>query len=120
MARYVLIEFANDAEAEEFVHIVESSEPKSLYVTGHIAGVFQKPTKFCKCTAEQRRGTIGARGSKYGWFICGKCRRPARNGNQTLYNLLENDGREPWERVMFLQVLSALRATRIKPKVTNR
>ena len=108
MAKYVLLEFDDDNEADEFVRVV----PGLYHIDAHslqsfkIVGEFKKPTSFCQCTPEQKRGVFGARGSKFGWFVCGRCKKPVEGGNQVIYNLLENDGRPTWKREINLQVLA--------------
>lgn len=120
MARYVLVSFEKDDEAETFTKWIrkDADGPQVVpsFWNAQLEGVFQQPTKFCECTPEERRGTVGARGAKYGWFVCGKCKRPPKNGNQMIFNLLENDGRPVWQRVIMLNVLSALRAVSPKRK----
>lgn len=118
MAQYVLLSFDDDDEAEKFIATARS---KDYYVKageggtfiglenlGDVVGVFRKPTQFCECTPEEKRGTTGFRGPKYGWYVCGRCRKPPANGNQVIFNLLENDGRPTWKRVLCLQVLAAI------------
>lgn len=109
MAKYVLLEFDNDNEADEFTKLAEYGEYhidwpvlKKLKVVGE----FQKPTQFCQCTQEQKAGKVGTTGQRFGWFVCGNCKRPTKGGNQRIYNLLENDGRPSWKRELFLNVLS--------------
>lgn len=119
MAQYVLLEFDNDVDAKGFVEALNRSD--ALFQSNnydnrdeigayaqqsrHVA-TFQKPTQFCQCTQEQKAGKVGTTGQRFGWFVCGNCKRPTKGGNQRIYNLLENDGRPSWKRELFLNVLS--------------
>lgn len=103
MAKYVLLAFDDDKEADLFV---ESNGKLNETVEAYpyqVHAVFKKPTKFCECTKEQRRGKVGVTGAKFGWFVCGNCHKPAKGGGQTIPNLLEMD-QPPWRRQIHLQV----------------
>lgn len=100
MALYVLLEFANDSDANEFI---ESHEELNLDpVEARVVATFKKPTKFCQC-GEQRFGVLAQRGKKYGWYICGRCHLPDEKATQIgIYNLLEAD-QPPWKKHLLLQ-----------------
>ena len=116
MAKYVLFSFESDAEADKFVASVPGEANARGDEVPLLVAEFKKPTQYCKCTDKERAGKLGVRGSKYGWFVCGNCKKPAKNGNQVIYNLLENDGRPPWHREIMLQVLSRYWTAKEKKK----
>ena len=84
MAKYVMLEFASDADADVFVAEVQASEGtadirhqdnSSSRMSFLVRGLWKKPTIFCGCTAVKRRGWT--RGKKYGWWVCSQCHKPA-------------------------------------------
>jgi hypothetical protein len=88
MARYVLLAFDKDSDADAFVEMVSvlHAEGKEFLVTddpihegrsfrGFIRGMWQKPTIFCQCSQIKGRGWT--RGKKRGWWVCTKCARPS-------------------------------------------
>lgn len=105
MAKYVLLSFDSDQDADEFVNIVQEGEYPSSPNTrvGEVHAIFKKPTQFCQCTREQRRGKVLQTGAKFGWLVCGNCYKPTKGGGQVIPNLLEMD-LPPWRRQIHLQV----------------
>jgi hypothetical protein len=109
MAKFLLLEFADDAEADAFTRLAKEggnawadySDPGAF----EIKAEFKKPTQFCQCTPKEKQGTTGVRGAKYGWYVCGRCKKPVEKGNQVIFNLLEG-GRKTWQREIMLQVLT--------------
>jgi hypothetical protein len=78
LAKYVLVAFDKDADAEEFVAEVQGRggvvTPPDV-TPAIIRGVWKKPTKFCTgCTG--RKGYT--RGKKYGWWVCVSCGKPSQ------------------------------------------
>jgi hypothetical protein len=118
MARYVLLQIDSDKEADTLVSDMEEYPDSNLLtpvqenrITAKVVAEFQKPTAYCQCTQEQKKGKLGARGAKFGWYICGVCKKPFEHGNQVIYNLREV-GRKPWEREMLLQILKRVGTTK--------
>lgn len=80
MARYVLLEFDDNAAAQKFVAKVngEYHAVDSDFSTRRVKAVWGKPTKFCECV----RGTKGAnpfyRAKKSGWWVHYPCGRPTK------------------------------------------
>lgn len=90
MAKYVLLAFDNDDEADKFVE--ETQAQRAVWITStdvpdrdtdcngmlelacDVRGVYRKPTKFCSCTSLKHRGF--SRGKKYGWWVCAQCGKP--------------------------------------------
>lgn len=79
MARYVLVEFDDDAAARKFVEKVNGNyglpEGERKF---RVRAVWGKPTKFCDCIGA-RKGLMGfRRGEKSGWWLHTECGRPTR------------------------------------------
>lgn len=109
---YVLLEFDDDKEAEALIKSTQEDgkvgvEPRLPdgrdWVGAQVRAKFKKPTQFCQCTDEERKPFLGksARGQRFGWWVCGKCRKPREGMAQHYYNLLELDV-EPWKRLFSL------------------
>lgn len=90
MAKYVLLQFDNDDEADKFVK--ETQEQRAVWTDNpdglggvnndgflelacFVRGVWKKPTKFCECKGDMRKRAF-TRGRKYGWWVCNKCGKP--------------------------------------------
>lgn len=91
MARYVMLSFDHNDEAEAFIKAVQRKDgviyskplegaefqymplPENVFVRG----VWAKPTSFCpglSCT-----GNKGfTRGQKFGWWVCATCKKPRK------------------------------------------
>lgn len=94
MARYVVVEFVDNDEAQRFVDKVDA-RGDSYCVDGllpptRVVGIFVKPGKTCECT-DGYRANYGdknwnaaeiERGGKFGWWICTRCNRPRKAGHQ--------------------------------------
>jgi len=82
MAKYVLLEFGDDEEAERFMEEMKAGligVLQDMNITKAfqplLRAVYKKPTKFCECIGDMKsRGFT--RGRKYGWWVCTKCGRP--------------------------------------------
>jgi hypothetical protein len=87
MSRIVLLEFADNSEAETFVH--EMTDPDQVVVGAEVVAVVARPTGWCKCAVQaesksQRRRRIAkgfegfSRGKTFGWWLCPACHKPSR------------------------------------------
>lgn len=93
MAKYVLLQFDDDEEADEFVkgaqevgYALSASEKSSMWKSFFIVvGVFKKPTLFCDCTGKDDKS---ARGTKWGWWLHKACGKPKRGMTHHPWNLL--------------------------------
>jgi 23S rRNA C2498 (ribose-2'-O)-methylase RlmM len=111
VAKYVLIEFDNDQDADKLIGAIdiwssrlsemlheELEEPK-------VIAEFKKPTQFCEHThndrLRQRKGM--ETGQRFGWLVCGICKKPTRGGGQIIFNLLEAE-KKPWNKIFKLHV----------------
>lgn len=86
MAKYILLAFDDDSEADKFVDYHDQGvilsipayelnttyDPNSVYLKPTVRAVFKKPTQFCECTGEKSF----TRGRKYGWYVHAKCGKP--------------------------------------------
>lgn len=111
MARYVVVEFSRNEDAEAFIKDV-GEQCKAYRMDGilskvprRIVGVFVKPGKTCECWdashinyGDKNREHGIALGEKFGWWVCTKCNRPRAAGHQ-LRNQLSMT--EMYEGVVF-------------------
>lgn len=120
MARYVLVEFENDKDAEEFAGAIERGQ-KIVYPVPHpeeegeynvhspsgnyrVRALFAKPTKFCECTLGADEEPVSARGKKWGWWVHRKCGRPRKGNCQHPRNLLEHEDMDRRRRNLYIGV----------------
>jgi hypothetical protein len=95
MASYVLLEFADDAEAERFVARTNSyfgwidprvlSDPYQIALVEkrRVLGIWRKPRKFCQCRGGNDKTFWGyVRGQRFGWWVHARCGRPSRAWGQ--------------------------------------
>jgi hypothetical protein len=71
MARYVVLEFEHNEDADMFTQDM-------LHDGESVVGVFAKPTQFCKCKGGKGRIHAYTRGRKFGWWVCSTCKKPQR------------------------------------------
>lgn len=109
MAKWVVLAFDDDKEADNFVNqILKANESQfegeqvlaTLPVPTFVEAVYKKPTRYCNCVNDPsvklsgRRVRGWTKGLKFGWYVCPKCRRPANYQGriwETLFrNLLTN------------------------------
>lgn len=81
MARYVLLSFDSNVEAEQYVRELAGAE-SPLSDNSSIVGVFGKPTQFCDTAthphATTRRVNGFTRGTRFGWWVCAHCSKPKK------------------------------------------
>lgn len=75
MAKYVLLAFDSDTEANEFVEAVQDRTSREEFT---VRGVWKKPTKFCECTSGNIKQRGWTRGKKFGWWVCDRCHKPSK------------------------------------------
>jgi hypothetical protein len=85
VAKYVLLQFDNDDQADKFIESVDKDEvyrdtsgwleDAERVHSFFVRGVYKKPTKFCECTGNMKNRAF-TRGTKYGWWVCTKCGKP--------------------------------------------
>lgn len=67
MARYVVLHFEDNEQAEEFV--------EEARISLDVRALVPAPTEFCHCGS--LGGLIGwTKGAKFGWWVCSDCKRP--------------------------------------------
>lgn len=88
MSRYLVIEFADNDEADAFKNKVDELTQKGKRL--RVAGMFAIPRIMaCQCVRGAAYNLAKPRrGAKFGWWICGECGKP-RPGHHDLVNLLE-------------------------------
>lgn len=85
MAKYVLLEFDNDDEAEAFTSVLQDDIETAVM---RAVGVYKKPTIFCDCSNPGDKSVLGA---KWGWWVHKECGRPKKGNWQNPRNLLKPD-----------------------------
>ena len=98
MARYVVLEFDNVAEANGFMSTF-GDQPEGSTV--RMIGVYQKPTLFCECAT---RSDKSVRGAKHGWWLCATCAKPKRGNMQHPLNKLSAAKPSEQAKEMYLGV----------------
>ena len=99
MARYIVVEFYDNDDANEFVQRLEEENAENrnmrLSFRRRVVGIFVKPGKTCECP-DWNRANYGdknwhaasvARGEKFGWWVCTRCNRPRKAGHQLVNQL---------------------------------
>lgn len=88
-ARYLLIEFDDEAQAEALRAQIDTATLKGKKF--RVVGMFARPTRWCSCfytTAKYKEWNL-QRGAKFGWWVCPTCRRPLVWHRHALVNLLK-------------------------------
>jgi hypothetical protein len=96
MARYLLIEVDNNDSADRMRELIDNADKPM-----RVVAMFAKPGALCECEVRSEKSV---RGAKFGWWLCPECRRPKSGGNQTLRNLLDDEGTPAKYREIFLCV----------------
>lgn len=85
MARLVVVEFDDNAQADVFIaKLNKAANPRY-----RVVGLFAKPVKWCECprpTGYDKNEVV--MGGSYGWWVHKICRRP-RKGTHQPHNLME-------------------------------
>jgi hypothetical protein len=84
MAKYVVLAFDNDEDADSFSGTILHGGPSAVG-TIQIAGIFKKPTLFCECPGVSDKSV---RGAKWGWWLHKDCGKPKRGNPQHPRNLI--------------------------------
>lgn len=81
MARYVVLSFEDNDEAELFVDATINDEAYTLSVSTSVLGVYAQPTQFCDFMHPKvKRNQAWSFGKKFGWMICTTCNKPSGKG----------------------------------------
>lgn len=102
MARYVVVEFAENEDAEDFIRQLNEEcslrRKERLAHIKRVVGVFVPPRKLCECPDWQstnygdKNAKHGVeRGAKFGWWVCTRCNRPRRAGHQLNNQILASE-----------------------------
>lgn len=92
MARYIVVEFDRNEDAERFLKVMKKTTKKYDWMV-RVVGVFVKPGRTCECPdamysnyrdpkklKHQGRGI--QMGEKFGWWVCSFCNKPRAGGHQ--------------------------------------
>lgn len=83
MALIVVCNFDDDNEALDFA---EAHEAK-------VIAIHKRPTQFCQGCSGRKTDIGFTRGTKFGWWVCAKCRKPKWKYWQTV---LSRDSKPPF------------------------
>jgi hypothetical protein len=93
MARYVILSFEDNEQAEAFCtramsgpvagvetyHVDPDRGGTNTVYDAEVVGLVAKPTKFCEGhTGGGKHGQSYTKGSKWGWWVCITCAKPSR------------------------------------------
>jgi hypothetical protein len=91
----LVLRVENETSLDTFVASMREREPQEgmpLVPQGaEIVGLFKSPTKWCDPSDGHRGKKTDAgwtRGLKYGWWVCGKCKKPSWAWSQSLNAVL--------------------------------
>lgn len=110
MAKYVVVQFDNNDEADSFVQTISSGFDhlsSNANANIQIVAVFQKPTLFCECATPSENSV---RGSKWGWWLCRNpgCGKPKRGQFQQPRNLLDPANIRTDQKRLFVNIKEPL------------
>ena len=92
MARYIVLDFDRNEDAEAFVAELTSGAEmgeRTWNKVSRVVGIFVKPGRTCNCS-DAKRINYGDknekwginRGLKFGWWVCERCGKPRKAGHQ--------------------------------------
>lgn len=86
MAKLVVIEFEDDAQAQALCGMIDKQTKAGKRY--RVAGIFARPRRVCECPrVEGYHKDMVARGAKFGWNVCVVCKR-AKPGVHHANNLM--------------------------------
>lgn len=94
--QYVVLQIDSNDVSNRFVEdMLRAPEGGMPFVpqTARIVGQFQGPTNFCDPSDGHRGRKTDAgwtRGKKYGWWVCGSCKKPTRAWGKNLNAVLSS------------------------------
>lgn len=95
--RYIVLGIEDNDVAEQLANdLVKSPRQGMPFVPqgASIVGMFAVPTKFCDDEPSGHRGRKTeagwTRGKKYGWWVCGACKKPTKAWAQNLNAVLSS------------------------------
>jgi len=84
VAKYVMLQFDSDEDADAFIKTTQENGIVGSFALGDsnwkhfmpiVRAVFKKPTQFCDCKVGAK-GRGFTRGKRYGWWVCSVCKKP--------------------------------------------
>lgn len=112
MARYVLVEISDNAEADLLVAALRKGEvlfakpadDVDVVWSGlgkvEVTAVWAKPTLFCECPVQGEPKSVKSK--NYGWMVHDKCSKPRRGVYQHPRNLLDPPDMDIRQRMFYL------------------
>jgi hypothetical protein len=95
--RYVVLAIEDNEAAQRLTEEMQTVETHGYPFVpqgASIAGMFAVPTKFCDDEPAGHRGKKTqagwTRGKKYGWWVCGSCKKPTKAWGTNLNSLLSS------------------------------
>jgi hypothetical protein len=99
MARYVVLEFDDNNDAQQFIERVNAENAENrrdrLSFRRRVVAIFVKPGTTCYCWdwqhtnyGDKNREHGIARGEKFGWWVCTRCKKPRKAGHQLVNQIL--------------------------------
>lgn len=100
MARYVVLSFDGNKDAEDFVEkqirtkwgLEERGDVEYAKTLPEVEALIAKPTMFCLEPNKHRERSGGrsgwTQGKKYGWWVCGVCKKPTKLWGQHLGSVI--------------------------------
>jgi ribosomal protein L37AE/L43A len=98
VARYVVVEFDDNDEADSFVNTLGVFNPSDDGSSMRVIASYMKPTQFCECPKPEEKSV---RGKKYGLWVCRMCNKPHKKMWQSPRNLLAPDEKIAQRKMMF-------------------
>ena len=105
MAKYAILQFDNDEEADAFIGTLQTSLVTATTI--RVVAVYKKPTLFCECENPSERSI---RGAKWGWWLCKNtgCGKPKKGNFQQPRNLVEAEGTRSEHRRLWVNIREPL------------
>jgi hypothetical protein len=88
---YVVLQVDSEEAARQLIEENKQDDTPDSEATLVSIGLFRAPTKFCDPSDGHRGKKTEAgwtRGKKYGWWVCGKCKKPTSQWASSLNAVL--------------------------------
>ena len=96
--KYIVLKLNEDDQSESLIEFLKNQwllteEGIGALSKTELTGVFKGPTTFCNNSDGHRGKKTEAgwtRGKKYGWWVCGKCKKPTERWSNNLNAVLSS------------------------------
>lgn len=98
MARLVVLRFDDNEVADEFIKNGKDfldSTYDNFWGNVHVKGLYAMPTQFCDSgggCSTGKRIQFWTRGTKFGWWVCKVCRKPAKTTEEKTIRAVVSQG----------------------------